>query len=103
MSLSTNKIVSNKIQVKDDPVEDSDVVHMKFVSNNFLKNNIGYNDVPSTLLSGTNFSFRDMADDLIYLENEILTNATIQSIIATYNSNKDPSYPKTVLNQINLM
>ena len=106
MSLSTSKIVSSKIvsskiEVKDDPLEDNDAVNMKFVSNNFIKNNIGYDDVPSTLLSGTNFSFRHMADDLIYLENQIFTNTTIKSIIDTYNANKDLSYPKTVLNQIN--
>ena len=108
MSLSTSKIVSSKIvsskiEVKDDPLEDNDAVNMKFVSNNFIKNNIGYDDVPSTLLSGTNFSFRHMADDLIYLENQIFTNTTIKSIIDTYNANKDLSYPKTVLNQINVL
>jgi hypothetical protein len=104
MSISTNNIQANQIQahkiIIDDPVEDKDAVNKKYVSSNFVKKEIQFDDIPTEILSGTNFSLSNMAEDLSYLEWKIYSNPVIQDLIFGYENNFNTS---NVLGEINIM
>ena len=98
MSLSTNKIIVN-----DDPVDENDIVNKRYVSNNFIKTTITPDDIPNTNLLDTNFSFKDMANDILYLEDKIFNNPALTSIIRNYINFNNTSYAATIMSKINLL
>lgn len=99
--LSTSNIVSNKVSVIDEPFEDTDVPNKGYIGKNFLKNSITIDDVPSDIIIGTNFSFRDMAEDLLYLENEFKSNPTLNDFLNDYKNGTINL--KDAINQTNLI
>jgi len=60
---------------------------VSYVDNGFIKNKVTIDDIPSNILFGTSFSFQDMANDLMFLENEIKGNPSIQEFIESYKNN----------------
>lgn len=78
---------ANKIYLFDNPSNENEVVNKKYVEKNFLKNKINIDDISNEILSGTNFSFRDMANDILDLINLIYENPEIKNYINNFNIN----------------
>jgi hypothetical protein len=103
MSLSTTEINVSNIKIKNEPTDEQHVVNKKYVSKNFIKTNVDYSDIPNDINTGTNFSFRDMANAVLILENEIYNNPTIKNYILNWNQNPDFQNLGITMNNIHLI
>jgi hypothetical protein len=91
--------VDNKHSVQDNVILNK--ADTAYVDTNFVKNKITENDIPSQILLGTNFSLRDMAEDLKFLENQFYENSSLKTFMESYRNNTINL--KDVVNKSNLI
>lgn len=78
MTTLTNSILCNSIKIKEVPNENDDGINKKYIDENFIK----IKNIPSENLKPFNFSYRDIANDVLLLEKRLKDNFYIKAYMS---------------------
>lgn len=91
MSFITNAILCNSVKIKEEPNDDNDLINKKYIDDNFIK----YKLIPKENLKVLNFSYQDIANDVMKLEQKLKNNFYIKTYMSS-----DP--PPQIIKEKNL-